>query len=193
MKEQGFTQGMATPCAFYHAGRDIRCVVHGDDFTLLGTDAELNWFRNKISIRYDVKFRGRLGIGEGDDKSIRILNRIVEWGEEGIKYEADQRHAEIITRDLGLIGGKYVVSLGVKDWGQEAGGDESPGGNGDEAEALHWRLPGGDGGQAAARHWRSLGGDDGQAAARRWMSPGGDSGQTMGLCWKSLGGDSGQA
>ena len=52
--------------------------------------------------RYEVKFRGRIGPGGNDDKSIRILNRIVTWNERGIAYEADQRHAEIIVRDLGL-------------------------------------------------------------------------------------------
>ena len=37
-----------------------------------------------------------------DDKSIRILNRVVEWTSSGISYEADQRHAEIIVKQLGL-------------------------------------------------------------------------------------------
>ena len=35
-------------------------------------------------------------------KSIRILNRIVEWGKDGILYEADQRHVEICLREMGL-------------------------------------------------------------------------------------------
>ena len=48
----------------------------------------------------EVKFRGRLGPEQRDDKSVRILNRVVEWGPDGIRYEADQRHAEIIVRDL---------------------------------------------------------------------------------------------
>lgn len=32
----------------------------------------------------------------------RILNRVVEWDEDGIKYEPDQRHAEITVKMLGL-------------------------------------------------------------------------------------------
>ena len=31
----------------------------------------------------------------------RILIRVVEWTESGIKYEADQRHADIIVHKLG--------------------------------------------------------------------------------------------
>ncbi len=48
--------------------------------------------------------RGRLGPGKEDDKNIRILNRVVHWESEGIRYEADHRHAEIIIRELGLEG-----------------------------------------------------------------------------------------
>ena len=33
---------------------------------------------------------------------MRVLNRFVHWTEEGIEYEADQRHAEIIIQELGL-------------------------------------------------------------------------------------------
>ena len=72
-------------------------VVHGDDFTILGDELELDWFRRAISERYEVKFRGRIGPSESDDKSIRILNRVTTWSDNGISYEADQRHAEIIV------------------------------------------------------------------------------------------------
>jgi hypothetical protein len=37
MKELGFSSGKASPCVFYHEPRNLRCVVHGDDFTLLGS------------------------------------------------------------------------------------------------------------------------------------------------------------
>lgn len=97
MEGIGFVRGRATPCAFWHEGRDVRVVVHGDDFTVLGDEEQLDWFRTKIAERFEVKFRARLGPGERDDKTVRILNRIVTWTEEGIEYEADQRHAEIIN------------------------------------------------------------------------------------------------
>ena len=44
----GFTQGKSTPCLFYHQGKNIRLVVHGDDFTALGHDKELDWLRDII-------------------------------------------------------------------------------------------------------------------------------------------------
>ena len=102
LKSLGFKQGRATPCAFVPTSRKLILVVHGDDFTISGHSEDLDWFRNQIKAKFDVKFRGRLGPGTGDDQSIRILNRVVEWGEGGITYEADQRHAEIIVTQLGL-------------------------------------------------------------------------------------------
>ena len=75
-----------------------------------------------MSREFEVKLRGKLGPEDGDDKAIRIVNRIVEWTEEGINYEADPRHAEIIVQQLGL-GGKAatVTTPGTR---QEAIGQE---------------------------------------------------------------------
>ena len=87
-------RGRATPCAFFMKDKNVRVVVHGDDFTVLGHEEDLDWFRRVISETFEVKFRGRVGPGDNDDKSIRILNRVIEWTEEGILYEADQRRAE---------------------------------------------------------------------------------------------------
>jgi hypothetical protein len=102
MMERGFDIGVASPCVFWHRERGIRAVVHGDDFTMLGWEEDLDWFRKEIQERFEVKIKGRIGPGKEDMKSMRVLNRIVEWTEGGITYEADQRHAEIIVRDLGL-------------------------------------------------------------------------------------------
>ena len=57
----GFMKGKATQSAFYHQQRNIRLVVHGDDFTVLAMEADLGWFRRGISDIFDVKFRGRIG------------------------------------------------------------------------------------------------------------------------------------
>ena len=64
----------------------------------------MDWFRTQISSKYSVKFRWRLGPRRGDDKSIRILNRIIQCEDYAIVYGADQRHAEIVTKQLGLNG-----------------------------------------------------------------------------------------
>ena len=69
---------------------------------MLGNDEDLDWFEKEISAKFEVKIRGRLGPGVKDTKAIRILNRIAERTKEGIWYEADQRHAELLVQHLGL-------------------------------------------------------------------------------------------
>ena len=100
--DTGFVSGVASPCVFKHKSRKLWLTVHGDDFTLLGSDADLDWFEDEIKKKFEVKVRGRLGPGPDDVKSIRILNRIIEWSTDGLWYEADQRHAEIFVKELGM-------------------------------------------------------------------------------------------
>ncbi len=45
---------------------------------------------------------GRSGPDANDDKPIRILHMFVSWTDEGIAYEAEQRHSELIVKELGL-------------------------------------------------------------------------------------------
>ena len=120
MEGIGFRRGQSTPCIFWHREKGIRAVIHGDDFTLLGNERALDWFRERIQEKFEVKFRGRLGPDNGDDKAVRILNRTVTWTNEGIRYETDQRHSEIIIRQLGLNdASNSVITPGVKDNGEE--------------------------------------------------------------------------
>ena len=83
---------------------------------------DLDWFRKAISGKFEVKFRARLGGDPGDDKRVRILNRVLEWTDGfGIVYEADQRHGELIIKELGLsAGGKSVSTPGVKEVSDES-------------------------------------------------------------------------
>ncbi len=75
----------------------------------------MDWFRDKISSKFEVKFRGRFGPGVGNQKSMRILYRLVEWTETGISYDAYQRHAEIIAKHLGLEGEARSLHTESKD------------------------------------------------------------------------------
>ena len=110
----GFERGAASACCFYHTAKDIAIVVHGDDFTALGEDEDLNWYESELSKYFELKIRGRVGPEASDDKEMRILNRILRIDSEGLKYEADPRHAEIIVKSLGIESAKPVISPGVK-------------------------------------------------------------------------------
>ena len=44
----GFVTGAANPCMFHHPDHDVQVVVHGDDFTALGTDEGLDWYTQQL-------------------------------------------------------------------------------------------------------------------------------------------------
>ena len=70
--------GTASPCVSVHKQRGLRCVVHGDDCTLLGCRANLVWFEEAFGEHVEIKLRGRLGEAHDCDKSTTILNRVLK-------------------------------------------------------------------------------------------------------------------
>ena len=48
----------------------------------------------------EIKLKGQLGEAEDCEKEMRHLNRIVRLDDEGISYEADPRHAEMLVRAI---------------------------------------------------------------------------------------------
>ena len=61
------------------------------------------------------------GPGKEDQRQIKILNRVVIWHDtDGISYEVDPRHVEIIIKQLQLADAKTVMTLGTKEEGKTA-------------------------------------------------------------------------
>ena len=111
----GFEQGVASPCCFWHPIWKVSVVVHGDDFTALGTPEGLNHYEAGMCKSFECKLKGRLGRKSGDLKEMRVLNRIVRINDRGLRYEADPRHAELLARSLSLEQCRHVVTPGVKE------------------------------------------------------------------------------
>ena len=70
----------------------------------------MDWYREQVTGRFESKVKGRNGPEKGDERSTRILNRLVHWTPEGVEYDADQRHAKLIIRELGLKEGSKSVN-----------------------------------------------------------------------------------
>ena len=113
--EMGFTRGVASPCCFHHEGRNLHVVVHGDDFTCLGPKSDIIWYEGELATRFEIKRRGWIGESDGCIQEIRILNRILRLTKDGLRYEADPRHAEMLIKALGLEDATPVVTPGVKE------------------------------------------------------------------------------
>jgi hypothetical protein len=113
LEKMGFERGKASPCCFRHGTRDLRCIVHGDDFVFAGGDKDLEWVQHEMGTRFLIKVIGRLGGDSGDLQELRVLNRVLRWASDGIYYEADPRHQEILVAQL-AESLKSVSSPGTK-------------------------------------------------------------------------------
>ena len=55
--------------------------------------------KNELEKKYELK-TNVIGTGVGAAREGRVLNRIIRFTTEGIEYEADQRHAELIVQEM---------------------------------------------------------------------------------------------
>ncbi len=69
---------------------EVRLVVCGDDFTLSGSEEELDWFRKEIIGSTVVEFTARPGPESKNDQSFRIVNRLVQWARLSMKRIRDK-------------------------------------------------------------------------------------------------------
>ena len=62
-----------------------------------------------------------MGAGPDDVKEVKVLNKVIRYTDAGIELEADPRHAEIILRELQLVGTKASTVPGAKADRQSGG------------------------------------------------------------------------
>ena len=108
----GFRRGVSNGAVFHQPDTDVRVLVHGDDFLVLGKQAEIDSFEALLRSRYELKKLANLGLAPADDKSGVFLNRVVQVLEGSrpnrarVAVEPDSRHARLVVRELGLEGAK---------------------------------------------------------------------------------------
>ena len=61
LPEWGFTQSLADPCLFTHIEKCLTTLVYVDDITISGkTSADLEWFSQVLSLRFNTKNLGEI-------------------------------------------------------------------------------------------------------------------------------------
>ena len=75
-------------------------------------DVDFDWYTNELEKVFEIQIRERLGEGTIDQET-RILNRVVRITPNGVVYEADPRHHELLTGSFGLESGTSVLTPGV--------------------------------------------------------------------------------
>ena len=105
----GFSVSMINPCIFKQKLMGIECMVHGDDFISIGNKESLEWFKKALEREFEIKTTV-IGWHEKAEKEMRVLNQIIRITNEGVEYEADQRHAELVVKQLDLESSNSVVT-----------------------------------------------------------------------------------
>ena len=105
VKKWGFQLVLSSKNLFHHKENRVSGLTHGDDFVLTGPTKRLTEFENEMTSVYPIKAKI---ISLGSPKSIKTLNRRLHWGKEGIVYQHDPRHIDVLVKDLGLENGNSV-------------------------------------------------------------------------------------
>lgn len=82
----GCLRGIASPCHFYHSGKDIWLLVHGDGFVVAARQAGRDYTERSLQNACEIKVD--IACPESQDpKEIKILGRVLTFTPKGIKYE----------------------------------------------------------------------------------------------------------
>ena len=112
----GFTRGVSNPCVYYHRKRQLRALVHGDDYATVGSFENLKWLQGELESAFEMKtvIAGH-SRREGVTTEAKILNRVIRAVPSGWEYEPDQRHVEIILEELRLKDCKTLSTPGIEE------------------------------------------------------------------------------
>ena len=116
----GFAQGKHNASTYYNKGRNLRVLVHGDDFVTSGERPDIRWFQGVLEERFEISTKV-IGDGPGELSSAKVLNRVISVSESGWTHEADQRHADLIVKAMGLEQAKGGKTPGeeARPWAEE--------------------------------------------------------------------------
>eukprot|EP00438_Fugacium_kawagutii_P000480 Skav216940 [mRNA] locus=scaffold3396:50058:57739:+ [translate_table: standard] len=123
----GVKQCTAWPALFIDETRDLRFLVHGDDFVCLGDEDALAFLESKLKEKFEYRIDGLIGPDPSDGTSMNVLNRVLDFDKSTgtLTYEADPRHAEHIIKELKLEGCKPVSTPAEKQKQDEVAASEA--------------------------------------------------------------------
>ena len=96
MVSDGCTRGRGAPTTFNHLVRDVRVIVHVDDFTFAGTEVELRKVQAKMREWHDVKVRGTLGSARRDQQDTAFWGRALRCADDGLWYGVDVKRRQAL-------------------------------------------------------------------------------------------------
>ena len=103
----------STNGVFTHPERDLRVVVHVDDFLISGEGHQLQWFRDHLTQKYELKVQVA-GWGREDHKELSFLGRVIRLTPSGIELEGDDKHVGLLEEEWGMSHCNPVATPYVK-------------------------------------------------------------------------------
>jgi len=100
MKELGFLPSSTTPCLYYYPERELRVIIHVDDFLCSGEAHHLSWLKAGLERKFTLK-ASVLGSQPGERKEVKFLNRLIRWTSEGLEVEWGSSPCANVTRGMG--------------------------------------------------------------------------------------------
>ena len=101
-----------TLCVFWHPIRQIRALVHGDDYVPPGTVDNMEWLEKELLKAYEIKTQ-KVGMSVGYKTEGKVFNSVLRCTKDGWEMEADPRHAELVVEQLGLKDDKGIGTPGL--------------------------------------------------------------------------------
>ena len=95
LEQIGFSRGRGHPCVFHHSEKDIKTLVHGDDYVSAGGAEAMAWLESELEKAYEIQTQ-KLSDAADCKTEGKVLNRIVRQTSDGWEIEADPRHAELV-------------------------------------------------------------------------------------------------
>ena len=89
----GFLQGRGPACNSYNKDKQLRASVRGDALAVLGSMPGLEWFAAGLRQRWTITERT-----PGSTQELRHLNRLISWTRQGVTWELDPRHVDLVTQ-----------------------------------------------------------------------------------------------
>ena len=113
LRAAGFTQGVASPCHFWHKRLEVHFLVHGDDFLVVGRSEGRAHTLHTLQAAYELKHQ-TVGPSADQTKALKVLGRIVTYHQWGYTVENDPTLIETAVHRMGMENACGVASPGVR-------------------------------------------------------------------------------
>ena len=112
----GFRRCALQPSVYIHDAKEILLVIHVGDFLVAASQDALDWVYKEVSKVYELKKKKIIGSAPEDAHETTYLNRKLKWNEANwMSCEGDEKHADVLLRDWGLVQCRAVSSTLTKE------------------------------------------------------------------------------